>query len=148
MHVNVGYDGVASRVSWLFPCSGAQNDLERITKMAYSQVAIYGMNAKVGLVSYPNEEGSFNKPYSNETAQMIDNEVRKMVQTAYERTITLLEEKKTLVTALAETLLQKDVSESSNKPKFCCFFWSGTCACTAYPCCIFGSGTCPAAFYC
>ena len=79
--------------------------------MAYSQVAIYGMNAKVGLVSYPNEEGSFNKPYSNETARMIDDEVRKMVQIAYERTITLLEEKKTLVTALAETLLQKDVSE-------------------------------------
>ena len=91
-------------------CAGAQNDLERITKMAYSQVAIYGMNAKVGLVSYPNEEGSFNKPYSNETARLIDDEVRKMVQSAYERTISLLEEKKTLVTALAETLLQKDVS--------------------------------------
>ena len=80
--------------------------------MAYSQVAIYGMNDKIGLVSYPNEEGSFNKPYSNETARMIDDEVRKMVQIAYERTIALLEEKKTLVTALAETLLQKDVSQS------------------------------------
>ena len=78
--------------------------------MAYSQVAIYGMNERVGLVSYPNEEGSFNKPYSNETARMIDDEVRKMVQLAYERTIALLEEKKGLVTALAETLLQKDVS--------------------------------------
>ncbi|KAL3140183.1 ATP-dependent zinc metalloprotease FTSH 10, mitochondrial [Trebouxia sp. C0009 RCD-2024] len=89
--------------------TGAQNDLERITKMAYSQVAIYGMNDKVGLVSYPNEEGSFNKPYSNETARMIDDEVRKMVQLAYERTTALLQEKKTLVTALAETLLQKDV---------------------------------------
>lgn len=88
---------------------GAQNDLERITKMAYSQVAIYGMNEKVGLVSYPNEEGSFNKPYSNETARVIDDEVRKMVQLAYERTMALLQEKKTLVTALAETLLRKDV---------------------------------------
>ena len=78
--------------------------------MAYSQVAIYGMNDKIGLVSYPNEEGSFNKPYSNETARMIDSEVRSMIQTAYARTIALLEEKKTLVTALAETLLQKDVS--------------------------------------
>lgn len=83
--------------------------------MAYSQVAIYGMNAKVGLVSYPNEEGSFNKPYSNETARMIDDEVRKMVQLAYERTTALLEEKKSLVTALAETLLQKDVSLSTHK---------------------------------
>ena len=80
--------------------------------MAYSQVAIYGMNDKIGLVSYPNEEGSFNKPYSNETARMIDNEVRAMIQTAYARTIALLEEKKTLVTALAQTLLQKDVSLS------------------------------------
>ena len=83
--------------------------------MAYSQVAIYGMNDKIGLVSYPNEEGSFNKPYSNETARMIDDEVRKMVQIAYERTIALLEEKKTLVTALAETLLQKDVSKIFHK---------------------------------
>lgn len=86
--------------------------------MAYSQVAIYGMNDKIGLVSYPNEEGSFNKPYSNETARMIDDEVRKMVQIAYDRTIALLEEKKTLVTALAETLLQKDVSQSSHKTNF------------------------------
>ena len=90
--------------------TGAQNDLERITKMAYSQVAIYGMNEKVGLVSYPNEEGSFNKPYSNETARLIDDEVRNMVQLAYKRTVDLLEEKRTLVTALAESLLQKDVS--------------------------------------
>ena len=84
--------------------------------MAYSQVAIYGMNEKVGLVSYPNDEGSFNKPYSNETARIIDDEVRKMVQLAYERTLSLLEEKKTLVTALAETLLRKDVSSCDMCP--------------------------------
>lgn len=191
--------------------AGAQNDLERITKMAYSQVAIYGMNEKVkviyeqlqkheapdsafhrtlrgrpclsvcqctlqglrgastpeaaslssltaclsqvvysvlhrlsvgldippawgdvsrqsactpghvqvvkldvaclqvGLVSYPSEEGSFNKPFSNDTAKMIDVEVRKMVQSAYDRTISLLTEKKALVTKLAETLLHKEV---------------------------------------
>lgn len=80
--------------------------------MAYSQVAIYGMNEKVGLVSYPNEEGSFNKPYSNETAREIDQEVRNMVQIAYKRTCDLLEEKKTLVAALAEALLQRDVSHA------------------------------------
>lgn len=109
--------------------------------MAYSQVAIYGMNAKVGLVSYPNEEGSFNKPYSNETARMIDDEVRKMVQIAYERTITLLEEKKTLVTALAETLLQKDVSEPFHKAVFASLVCHMRCSvCTAI-CCISGSGT-------
>ena len=64
---------------------------------------------QVGLVSYPSEEGSFNKPFSNDTAQMIDVEVRKMVQSAYERTISLLTEKKALVTKLAETLLHKEV---------------------------------------
>ena len=60
-------------------------------------------------MSYPSEEGSFNKPFSNDTAQMIDVEVRKMVQSAYERTISLLTEKKALVTKLAETLLHKEV---------------------------------------
>ena len=64
---------------------------------------------QVGLVSYPSEEGSFNKPFSNDTAQLIDVEVRKMVQSAYERTISLLTEKKALVTKLAETLLHKEV---------------------------------------
>ncbi|KAK9855184.1 hypothetical protein WJX84_003749 [Apatococcus fuscideae] len=54
--------------------TGAQNDLERITKMAYSQVAVYGMNEKVGLVSFPPQENQFDKPFSNETAKMIDEE--------------------------------------------------------------------------
>lgn len=120
--------GAQVLVLWLWVCAGAQNDLERITKMAYSQVAIYGMNDKVGLVSYPNEEGSFNKPYSNETARMIDDEVRKMVQLAYERTTALLQEKKTLVTALAETLLQKDVSLSTHRCVMYCCFWRMNCS--------------------
>ena len=78
--------------------AGAQNDLERITKMAYGQVAIYGMNDKVGLVSFPSEEGQF-----------IDEEVRSLVTTAYERTVQLLTEKKDLVEKLALTLLEKEV---------------------------------------
>ena len=90
-------------------CSGAQNDLERITKMAYGQVAIYGMNEKVGLVSFPSEEGQFSKPYSERTAKLIDEEVRNLVMNAYERTVKLLTEKKDLVEKLALTLLDKEV---------------------------------------
>lgn len=56
--------------------TGAVNDLERITQMAYSQVAVYGMNEKVGLVSFRMDREAFDKPYSNETARLIDDEVR------------------------------------------------------------------------
>lgn len=101
-------------------CAGAQNDLERITKMAYGQVAIYGMNEKVGLVSFPSEEGQFNKPYSEGTAKLIDEEVRNLVMSAYERTVKLLTEKKDLVEKLALTLLDKEVGCPSVCPDLPC----------------------------
>ena len=77
--------------------------------MAYAQVGVYGMNEKVGLVSFNQDENSLNKPFSNETAHLIDTEVRKMVGSAYQRTMAILTEKKELVTALAERLLDREV---------------------------------------
>uniref|UniRef100_A0A1D1ZYX9 AAA+ ATPase domain-containing protein n=1 Tax=Auxenochlorella protothecoides TaxID=3075 RepID=A0A1D1ZYX9_AUXPR len=89
--------------------TGAQNDLERVTKMAYAQVAVYGMNDAVGLVSFPQEEGAFNKPYSDDTARLIDGEVRALVAGAYRRTLALLEEKRGAVEAMAQALLEREV---------------------------------------
>jgi cell division protease FtsH len=92
--------------------TGAQNDLERITKLAYSMVTIYGMNEKLGNISYYDSKGSeyqFNKPYSETTAREIDEEVRKIIKEAYERTKKLLTSKKDKLTILAEQLLEKEV---------------------------------------
>ncbi len=92
--------------------TGAQNDLERITKLAYSMVTVYGMNDKLGNISYYDSKGSdyqFNKPYSETTAREIDEEVRKIIAEAYARTKKLLTSKKDKLTILAEQLLKKEV---------------------------------------
>mmetsp|Transcript_17241 Transcript_17241/g.43354 ORF Transcript_17241/g.43354 Transcript_17241/m.43354 type:complete len:503 (-) Transcript_17241:106-1614(-) len=89
--------------------TGAQNDLERITGMAYQQVAVYGFNERVGRVSFPPKDQELNKPYSNETAMMIDEEVRKLIDVEYERCRNLITEKKQLVIDLAEALLDREV---------------------------------------
>lgn len=89
--------------------TGAQNDLERVTKTTYAQVALYGMSERVGLVSFPAEEGALSKPYSDETARMIDQEARDMIGAAYVRTLGLVEKRKPLVEALAQALLEREV---------------------------------------
>ena len=91
--------------------TGAQNDLQQITRIAYSMVTVYGMNDKVGNVSFydPAAENSFTKPYSEETSRLIDEEVRKLIDEAYVKTKKLLEEKKMQVEKLAEALLDKEV---------------------------------------
>lgn len=91
--------------------TGAQNDLQQITRMAYAMVTVYGMNDKVGNVSFydPQNENSFTKPYSEETSKIIDEEVRKLIDAAYERTKQLLSDKKQQVEILAEKLLDKEV---------------------------------------
>ncbi len=92
--------------------TGAQNDLERITKLAYSMVTVYGMNDKLGNISYYDSKGTeyqFNKPYSETTAREIDEEVRKIIAEAYKRTLALLRSKKDKLIILAEQLLKKEV---------------------------------------
>jgi len=91
--------------------TGAQNDLQQITRIAYSMVTVYGMNDKVGRVSFydPQLENSFTKPYSEETSKIIDQEVRKLIDDGYERTKKLLIEKKEQVKIVAEALLEREV---------------------------------------
>ncbi|WP_026999681.1 ATP-dependent zinc metalloprotease FtsH [Eisenibacter elegans] len=92
--------------------TGALSDLERITKMAYSMVSIYGMNDKIGNVSFydsKQSDYSFNKPYSDATAQTIDEEVRKLIDTAYERTKALLTQHREALEKVAQELLSKEI---------------------------------------
>jgi len=89
--------------------TGAVNDLEKVTQMAYAQVAVYGMNDKVGLLSYRLDQEAFDKPYSNETAHMVDTEARLLVSTAYASTLAIVEEKREFINAMADLLLEKEV---------------------------------------
>lgn len=90
--------------------TGAQNDLERITKLAYAMVAVYGMNHRVGNVSFnDNQETQFQRPYSEKTAELIDEEVRELVSDIYQKTKKLLLEKQDGLVTLAEKLLEKEI---------------------------------------
>ncbi|HTF80963.1 MAG TPA: ATP-dependent zinc metalloprotease FtsH [Cytophagales bacterium] len=92
--------------------TGALSDLERVTKMAYSMVSIYGMNDKIGNLSFYDSKGSeyaFTKPYSESTAQAIDEEVRKIIANAYTRTKNLLNDKRHELETIAKELLKKEI---------------------------------------
>jgi len=91
--------------------TGAQNDLERITKLAYAMVTIYGMNEKVGNVSFNDTQGEyqFNKPYSEKTSELIDDEVRNQINAVYARTKQLLTDKREGLEKLANKLIEKEI---------------------------------------
>ncbi|KAF3633606.1 hypothetical protein FXO38_25499 [Capsicum annuum] len=88
--------------------TGAHDDLKKVTNMTYAQVAVYGFSEEVGLVSFPQTDGT-SKLYSNETAALIDNEVRKLVAKAYDHTVQLIEQHREHVAQIAELLLEKEV---------------------------------------
>jgi AFG3 family protein len=93
--------------------SGALDDLEKVTKQAYMMVANLGLSEKVGSISFYDSsgmaEGAFQKPFSEATAQLIDEEVRKLVENAHQRTREILENNRDKLDKLAELLLQKEV---------------------------------------
>lgn len=92
--------------------TGALSDLERITKMAYSIVTVYGMNSAIGNMSFYDSKASeynFNKPYSEATAEKIDVEVKRIIDDAYERTKSLLLKHRAELDILAKELLEKEI---------------------------------------
>lgn len=90
--------------------TGAQDDLKKVTDSAYSQIVRYGMNKKVGNVSFDmGEQSMYNKPYSEQTAQMIDDEARILINAAHKRTTELLMKHKADVEKVAERLLKNEI---------------------------------------
>ena len=91
--------------------TGALSDLEKVTKQAYAMVSIYGLNERVGNISFYDSQGrdSFTKPYSEDTARIIDEEVSKLVEGQYQRALQVLAENQDKLTELAEQLLTTEV---------------------------------------
>uniref|UniRef100_A0A3Q3K0S2 AAA+ ATPase domain-containing protein n=1 Tax=Monopterus albus TaxID=43700 RepID=A0A3Q3K0S2_MONAL len=97
--------------------TGAQDDLKKVTQSAYAQVVQFGMSEKVGQVSFdlPRQgEMVIEKPYSEETAELIDKEVRELVERAYAHTLQLIEDKKDLVEMVGKRLLEKEVLDKAD----------------------------------
>lgn len=89
--------------------TGAQNDLERITKLSYAMITLYGMNDKIGNISFNDQQEQFNKPYSEKTSELIDDEVRVLIRSVYDRTTSLLNDKREGLEKLAQKLLEKEI---------------------------------------
>jgi len=90
--------------------TGASDDLNRVTQMIYSTIRDYGMNSRVGQIAFPKDPnaGPGDKPYSDATAEAMDEEARRIVNEAYQRTLDLMTEKKTQVEQVAQLLLEKE----------------------------------------
>ena len=93
--------------------TGALSDLEKVTKRAQAMVTVYGLNDKIGNISYYDSSGqseyNFGKPYSEQTAKIIDEEISKMIETQYQRALKILTDNRDKLEALAGKLLDKEV---------------------------------------
>ncbi|WP_396186864.1 ATP-dependent zinc metalloprotease FtsH [Flavobacterium sp.] len=103
----------AEKVTFDRISTGALSDLEKVTRQARAMVTIYGLNDKIGNVTYYDSTGqseySFSKPYSEETAKTIDKEISMLIESQYERAIKILEENKDKLNQLADILIEKEV---------------------------------------
>ncbi|KJD31849.1 peptidase M41 [Tamlana sedimentorum] len=101
--------------------TGALSDLEKVTKQARAMVTVYGLSDKVGNLTYYDSSGQseygFSKPYSEQTAELIDKEISEIIEKQYQRALDLLEEHKDKLTELAEVLLEKEVIFKDNLEK-------------------------------
>jgi len=101
--------------------TGALSDLEKITKQARAMVTVYGLSDKIGNLTYYDSSGQneygFTKPYSEKTAELIDNEISDIIEVQYQRALKILEENKDKLTELAEVLLEKEVIFKDNLEK-------------------------------
>jgi len=90
--------------------TGASDDLKRVTQLVYSTIQLYGMNQRLGQLSFPRDPNAFfeERPYSEKTAKAMDEEARAMVEGAYQRTVNLLREKRREVELVAQMLLEKE----------------------------------------
>ena len=104
---------VAEEIHSGVPCSGALNDLERLTRLAYAMVSYYGMNERIGNISFYDSTGErgfdLTKPYSENTATAIDEEVKKLVDEVHRRTLKLIKEHADGFEQLARELIDKEV---------------------------------------
>ena len=103
----------AEKVTFNRISTGALSDLEKVTKQARAMVTIYGLNDKIGNVTYYDSTGqgeyNFSKPYSEETAKVIDEEISLLIESQYQRAIQILEENKEKLNQLADILIEKEV---------------------------------------
>jgi cell division protease FtsH len=101
--------------------TGALSDLEKVTKQARAMVTIYGLNDKIGNLTYYDSSGQneygFTKPYSEKTAETIDKEISNLIESQYQRAVALLEKHKDKLTELANVLLEKEVIFKDNLQK-------------------------------